>query len=378
MRGKYRNPLAFAAAWGMRERLRHRLAPIVRWSPLGAARPGCTAIVGMCSRLPDVLPANLRCLAASWPELRAVIVTVDAQQLPRQAAIEDAAARILGAVPVRFLYYSAEQSRLAERLKLPYVYSWLSWCLAIAQVDTEHVLIHDYDALVLGDTLRQRYDRFRASSAVVQGISWYASNGIEPSDALATTFEQFAQTAWLRSLRPIDLFNKVGRLDGRSVDFDTSLDAQHRLLERQRRDIMPMDIEQLVHPSQMIHQYTMFRRHPARRLPCFSMPMIPFFSYLGGDEGAIERAAAALQREAHTDVDLFGDGTRINLGQLTVAQVDWALKQMVQACVRLLLPPMPQLHAYGRGLYAAAGANEDQVWRGDFSPPQLDWIRQAA
>ena len=378
MRGKYRNPLGYAAAWLVRERLRRRLEDLVDWTPLTEPRPGCTAVVGMCSRLPDVLAANLRCLASSWPDLPQVIVAVDAPGLADQSRIERGAAAVLGRIPVRFVYYAAAQAEVAERLKLPYVYSWLSWCLAIGQVQTEHILIHDYDALVLGDSLRQRYERFRASRAVVQGISWYASNGLVVDDRLATTFEQFVCSRWLRSLAPIELFNKVRRLQGRTVDLDTTLDAQDRLLSPAQREIQPMDLEQLVHPSQMIHQYTMFRRRPAADLPCFSMPMIPFFSLLGGDEDAVPRAVRALGSQPPADVRLFGDDTRINLSRLTVAQVDWALKQMVQACVRLALPPLPALHAYGRSLYAAAGASPARVWRGDFSTAQRHWIQQAA
>ena len=92
-------------------------------------------------------------------------------------------------------------------------------------------------------------------------------NGVKEDDRLATTFEAFADAAWLRSQRPIDLFNKVRAVNGRSIDFDITLESQHRLLKPEERTILPMRQDQLVHPSQMIHQYTMFRHSPGKALP---------------------------------------------------------------------------------------------------------------
>lgn len=378
MQGKYSNYIQYAIAWLAREQLRSRLTGVVEWDPLRKAEPGCTVVIGMCSRLPDVIIANLRCVAASrWPDLKALIVTVDSTALRSGEAIEQAARQLLPDLKVEFFYYSKEQSSLAERLKLPYVYSWLSWCLAIRGVRTEHLLIHDYDALILGTTLEQRYAEFRRSNSKVQGISWYSVNGAEPADRLATTFEQFCDVAWLRSLRPLDLFNKIRLKNQRSIDFDTTLDAQDRLLSESERQVVPMNQDELVHPSQMIHQYTMFRRHPARALPCFSMPMIPFFSHLGGATRAISQATDALESSPHTDVDLFGDGTRVNLHQLDVLQTDWALKQMVQASLKLSIAPHHELYAYGIALYRSARAPEAMYWKGDFTAAQRAWIEAA-
>jgi hypothetical protein len=106
--------------------------------------------------------------------------------------------------------------------------------------------------------------------------------------------------------------------------------------------------------------------------------MIPFFAYLGGNTRAIETATLALNNGDPSDVDLIGDGTRINLAMLNVEQVDWALKQMVQAMERLGLAPNPMIHRYGAALYRAVGAPEEMVWRGDFTASQREWISLAA
>jgi len=378
MQGKHSNVLKWLAAWVARERLRKRLRGLVRWDPLTNPEPGCTVVLGMCSRLPHVLLANLRCLAAShWPDFKELVIAVDCRGFVGSEGYESTARKLLPGLPIRFLYYSETEAKLAEQLKLPYVYSWLSWCLAIRQVKTEHILIHDYDALILGRGLEQRYEEFCRSKAKVQGISWYAVNGFVPADRLVTTFEQFCDVVWLRSLEPLDLFNKVGIKNGRSVDYDTTLDIQDRLLTESERQMTPMNEDELVHPSQMIHQYTMFRRHPAKALPCFAMPMIPFFSYLGGFEEAIRRAASSLERSSPSDVDLLGDATRINLTQLNSAQVDWSLKQMVQTCLKLAIPPQQDFYQYGLALYKCVRAPASAHWVGDFTPGQRRWISLA-
>jgi hypothetical protein len=254
----------------------------------------------------------------------------------------------------------------------------MSWCIGISHTQTRRLLLHDYDALILGRSLGERHRSFVDSRAKVQGITWYHVNGLEEADRLATTFEAFFDTQWLRSLQPIELFNKLCIRHGRSIDFDTTLEAQDRLLTPGERTLAAMPLTELVHPSQMIHQYTMFRRNPAAAQPCFSMPMIPFFAYLSGMDGAIERATSMLEGGNKERLDMFGDGTWINLSLLTVANVDWSLKQMVQALLALRIEPDPAIHRYGTALYRAIGASENLLWRGDFTDAQREWIDRAA
>lgn len=379
MRGKHSNPFKFGVAWVYREWLRARIRGLVQWTPLAAPEPGCTAIIGMCSRLPDVMAANLRCLHQSrWPELTSIVIAVDTVRTAAHPQMESEARAICPELEIEFVYYSAAQSAAANKVQLPFVYSWLSWCLALRQVTTRNVLIHDYDALILGPTLAERYSEFVVSGAAVQGISWYDGNGVLPDDRLATTFETFVDAAWVRSLSPISLFNKMRVKKGRSIDFDTSLDVQDRLLPLAKRTIVPMNEDEIVHPSQMIHQYTMFRRLPGRPMPCFSMPMIPFFAYLSGKKNAMAYATEALARQHRHNVDIVGDGTQFNFEMLELAQVDWALKQMVQALIALECEPDRRVYDYGQALYKTIKVKGDLVWKGDFSNAQRHWIERAA
>lgn len=378
MRGKHSNPIVHCLAALARDRLRAKIAPSITWQPLTSPDPGCTAIIGVSSRLPDVLAANIRCLNMSrWPELKRVVLTVDCAREAFPPSIQQRIQQTYPDLNIELLFYSHAQAAMANKLQLPFVYSWLSWSIALATVRTQHVLFHDYDALVLGPTLANRYKAFANSGAMVQGISWYHSNGIEESDHLATTFEAFFDVPWLRSFEPVALFNKLRLVKGRSIDMDTTLDIQHRGLSESQRTIMPMDLEQLVHPSQMVHQYTMFRHSPGAALPCFSIPMIPFFAFLGGNSSLLECAIIPLEKSGRDEIDFLGDGTRFNFSQLTRPQVDWALKQMVQAFVALDVPPDPKVHRYGIGLYRIVGSTPEDHWRGDFTPQQRRWIAAA-
>ncbi len=378
MKGKYRNRLAHGLATLHREWLRRRVAKLIDWEPLIVAESGCTAIMGVCSKLPDLLLPNLRLLYASkWPELKRVIVVVDCEKSCFWEKISNEVRLAFSDLDIECLYYSASQAEFAELKKLPFIYAWLSWCIALKHTNTAHVLFHDYDALPLSPTFGERYRSFVASGAKVLGVTWYQNNGVEAEDRLVTTFEAFMDTVWLRSSRPVALFNKLRVVEGRSIDFDITLDLQ-RLLSPEQRAMSPMKLEELVHPSQMIHQYTMFRRSPAGALPCFAMPMIPFFGYLSGRSEALQHATRELTVGRREDLNLLADGTRINLSKLELAHVDWSLKQIVEVCLAVSWLPDHIIYLYGQALYRLVGAPAGAIWRGDFTRRQRIWIRAAA
>jgi hypothetical protein len=378
VRGKYESWPHFMAAYVYRQWVRQRIRGLISWSPLEHPQPGCTAVIGMCHRLPDVLLANLRCLDdVKWPELREVIITVDAVAGCLPADFEQQARASFARSEVRFCYYDEAQAKLTEQLRLPYVFSWLSWAIALSHTRTQVALLHDYDALILDNSLPARYREFARTGAAMQGIRWYEGNGVTADDRLATTFEAFLDVAWLRSFRPIEMFNQIGVVKGVSRDYDTLLEIQHRHTPSARRAVVGMSEASLVHPSQMVHQYTMFRKRPGADLPSFSIPMIPFFAFLSGRLDALAAAAARLRQARSRALDFLGDDTLINFAQLDTGCVDWALKQMVRVCVHRKIPPLGDLYDYGAALYTLARTPPAQLWKGDFTSEQRQWIDQA-
>jgi hypothetical protein len=378
MKGKYQNHLSFFLAKAYKIWLRYRIKNIVSWSRGARLDPGCTAVIGMCSQLPGILAANLTCLSKSrWSDLKEVLIVVDGKQGVLAEGFEKTILNKFSELNITFLYYDERQANLTEKIKLPYIYSWLSWCIAFSQVKTQTVLIHDYDALVLGNFFEERYLEFQKSGAKIQGIAWYNRNGIVVSDRLATTFEAFVDVAWIKSFSPIQLFNKVEKYKDKTVDYDSLLDIQANHTPESQRTIMPMDLNKLVHPSQMIHQYTMFCKFPGKTLPCFSIIMIPFFNFLSGDESALEKATQAILQGKRESMDLFGNRVKINLSELTTPQVDWMLKQSIQVFIALKISPFKALIDYGTALYQIAKTPSEKRWLGDFLPEQRQWINGA-
>jgi hypothetical protein len=515
---KYKTYLQFLIAKIHKNIKRYKISKLFSWEPLPPLKSGCTAIIGMCSRMPYVLGANLYCLNKSqWENLKEVIITVDAEKGALPDGFEEDIIQKFPQLKITFFYYNRQQAEFTAKINDPYIYSWLSWGTCMNHVRTKTVLIQDYDALVLsgkalekryhafiesgakiqgitwckisgfeaedhlattfeafldvnwirsfppvmgynrvgllkgrkvdydtyldiqanhtpenqrtiipmsgeelvhpsqmitqymrfrnspgktlpcfsvimtpffliqdydalvlsGKALEKRYHAFIESGAKIQGITWCKISGFEAEDHLATTFEAFLDVNWIRSFPPVMGYNRVGLLKGRKVDYDTYLDIQANHTPENQRTIIPMSGEELVHPSQMITQYMRFRNSPGKTLPCFSVIMTPFFYFLSGQENAITNATEALKQENPKRVNLLSDGVLINLSQLETKAVDFMLKLMIQVLVTYKKSPYQALIDYGTALYKACKTPADQIWVGDFTDAQREWIEAA-
>jgi hypothetical protein len=105
--------------------------------------------------------------------------------------------------------------------------------------------------------------------------------------------------------------------------------------------------------------------------------MIPFYMWLGGDNDALRRAIVGLDGGRREEVDLIGDGTVINLTQLTVEAADWILKQILQVVTSRNMPPEKDIVAYGTSLYRILGLEHERIWLGDFLPAHRRWLENA-
>jgi hypothetical protein len=376
---KYKTFRHFLIAKLHKDIKRYRISKIFSWEPLPQLESGCTAIIAMCSRMPYVLAANLDCLNKNrWSELKEVLITVDAEKGALPEGFEEDILQRFPQLKITFLYYNQQQAKLSAKISDPFIYSWLSWGTCLNHVRTQTVLIHDYDALLLSaQALEKRYQAFLESGVKIQGITWYKSNGFVTEDRLATTFEAFADVNWIRSFPPVMGYNKVGTFKGRRVDYDTYLDIQANHTPIEHRTIIPMGIEEVVHPSQMITQYMRFRNTPGKRLACFAVIMIPLFYFISGQKNAIINATQVLQRSPLERVDLLSDGVLMNLSLLDTKSVDFMLKLMVQALIGLEIKPFKALIEYGIELYRITKTPQEQVWVGDFTNAQREWIEVA-
>lgn len=371
---KYSNWLQYWVGVLYRVYVRLMVQWMVSWPQTGKLASGCTVIIGMCSRLPDILPANLTCLRlAKWPDLKEVIIVLDC---PINGFSESFAVRICEEfkdLNVRFIFYTRMQSAIAELLKRPYVYSWLSWTLAIKEVKTDSFYIHDCDALLLGNVLQARYQEFKKSHRRVQGVQWYGANGIVPSDGFVATFETFVDTKWLRKLQPIEMFNRIGWLDDRRIDYDILLDIQMNYSEPNQRGIVPMNENELIHPTQMIYQYTAFRRFPGRPWECAALIMIPLFYYLSGRKDIFATASRKIEERVGQRVALLNDGCEMNFEKLKPSHLNRMFLLMVQAFVALGIEPFQDFFRYTQTLYSLMDVPHAERWQMPMSEPQKRW-----
>jgi hypothetical protein len=325
MRGRYGSIVAYARAKAARGLLRAVLRPLVRWSPMTDPRPGYTVIIGCSTPLMAMLGVNLRMLAAQRAEnLREVLVVFDRRRSPAHAALEERVRAEHPNLPARFLYYRGVQERVARAIQWGWVYSWMSWCTGIAHATTRHVVLHDFDAILLHPgVLEARFAEIVRRGHEFVGVSLYKGNGVEASDGLVTTFELILDAAFVRErFRPIHAFNHVTTHHGRTVDFDTFLYVQSRA---GARSVLPVDEEAMVHPSQMICQYV---DHLNGRLPAIeanNLLLIPYFMYLSGEPGPFREVRRRLDGAGERRVNIFGKPA--DLSRLSPVHAAWLSKQ---------------------------------------------------
>lgn len=283
MQGKYPNWFAFQAARIRRAPMVARLRGLVEWQPLTHPEEGYTVVIGCMGALPDVAVMNLNLIRRmDTPSLRRVILVFDrpAADMPEGllARIEEAR----GTIPVKVLNYSEHQAEVARSIQWGWVYAWMSWSTGIAHATTRYVLLHDLDAMPVNPGFfERRYQLAKDSGKAFFGIRWYKGNGIEPEDELTTTFEMVLDAQIIRArTRPFDGFNDIRMHKGRSVDLDTFLGSQIIVGSSGQS---PIDEGDMVHPSQMICQYTdLIAGRNTGPQPKTNLPLMPAYMHLGG------------------------------------------------------------------------------------------------
>lgn len=350
---KYPTTVRFAKARASRAAMRAVLAPLVRWTRRPVEAEGYSVVIGCNARLGPMVDANLRMLERQdGAGLHEVLVVFDRS---REEMGEDPGERLRRKhpkLPIRTLFYSPLQSRVARAMDWGWIYAWMSWCIGVEACRTRWLVLHDFDALLLDPgVLRARHERARAGDAEFIGVRHYAGGGITPADRLVVTFELMLDAAFVReNFRPIDVFNRVRRHEGRRVEFDTFLDLQSR---GGRRAVLPIDEELMVHPSQMICQYVEHANGRAVPRDRHNLFMIPYYFDVGG---AAEEMAAVTRglREDGRRATLLG--RTVDAGLLTPEHAAWYAKQAGRLEGCLFGGVRPHVEAYFDLIARAAGA----------------------
>jgi len=325
MTGKYTNPLKYHAVRAQRSILRTAIAPLVSWSPLSDPSEGYTVIVGCHGLLGSLLLANLAMISRQdCRGIDRIILVIDRPRAQMPKDIEPVVRSRFGSLPIEFIYYRAWQRRIATMIGWAWVFSWMSWAMGIASTRTRFAMLHDFDAFLLEPhILLDRYKLICQRQDTYVGTRFYGGNGLLESDHLAATYELIFDVQYVREhFQPIDLFNHVSKHEGRTIDYDTFLWAQH---QHGSASVLPIDEEHMVHPSQMICQFTELLLHDRQPSRQPNLPLLPYFFDLGGEPNLIREHTRILSSQGVNEVPFFGRS--LLLDRLSMEHASWLRKQ---------------------------------------------------
>lgn len=343
--------------------MRRRLRPLVRWEPMSAPVPGYTVLIGGATRLLPVARANLTLLARqNATNCAEVILILDGRRDDLPADFERSCHDIMQTaghapgsrpIPVKIVCYNDVQVRTSRQIDWGWAYAWMSWSLGIAHCTTRYAILHDLDALLLGpNVLEERFEAIQREQVEWLGIDPYPDLGLDGHDAPVRTFEMIFDAAFVREhFNPIDLFNKMGTIAGRRLEFDTTIHAQIRA---GRRRVVPVDETLLVHPSQMICQYVDHSAGRERLPEANNLLMLPYFLLLGGDGRAFSDVAAQLRNRPDGPIRLWGGD--VHPSALPLPRADWLLKQAIRVEEAVFGAPRPEVADYFESIRRAAAS----------------------
>jgi len=289
------------------------LGTCVAWEPERELADGYSVALACAASLAPLAVANLRlCAKNQGGRLRELIAVFDCppQQIPSNFV--ETAREISRSIDITLLGYDRRQVRVARLFKNGWVFAWMSWCLAIASSKTQALILHDLDAMPIGPMVfEQIYENWLLAKAEFCGINLYSGNGVTEEMGLLKSCGLALDSAYVRrTFRPIDIFNAMAWVDGRMISFDTTLYAQW---QSPRRALRPIHESQLVHPSQLICHFTdlLAKRTDLRSVP-HSLPMLPYFLYLGDDPTWLATATEDLKHENSQCLHLFDRTARLD------------------------------------------------------------------
>lgn len=344
--GKYTTNTRYWAAKLRRFAVRLAISPLVEWKPLLHPNDGYTMIVGVNPGLLGMLDANLRLLARQDLSLmRQLIIVVGTSRSRVEASrIETRLKAEFPTLPLTFLYYTPVQYRIAASIRWAWVYSWLSWCIGIAEAKTRYVILHDFDALLIRrDLLINRYRSMLDHQVQYVGVRAYEGNGVLAQDELVTTFELMFDAQFVRKqFEPLDLFNHVTMYQGRTVDFDTFLYAQSM---SGAGTIVPIEQTEMVHPSQMICQFVeLTERGRLLTSKYHNLMLIPYYLFLSGDGKSMQEITDDLRTGGQGTLRFLG--THIPRRTLADQHIRWMRVQAERVERTLHDHVRPEVEAY--------------------------------
>lgn len=325
MKGKYSDPFTYNYFKFRRWMLDRAIRPLVKWTPQHDVTDGYSLIIACNDNYRPILTANLMMVERQQTtHLDKVYVVFDRTPEEMGREFERETVGRFARLPIEFVYYSPAQVKVAREIDWPWLYAWIGWCQGIELSRTRYSILHDFDAFpVRPDIFEEQYRVIRDRGDVFVGVKYYNGNGLHLADELLTTWELILDGQYLRNhFQPIEMFSKIGRYQGRMVDFDTFLYAQTKV---KQRSLARVGANDLVHPSQVISQVVELRngRRPVPRDG--NLMFIPYIYFLAGEDELIRSTTEELQNASWPYLQYFG--TRLDLRHQKETNAQWLRTQ---------------------------------------------------
>lgn len=355
MNGKYSSAISMFAAKVKRTPLLSVIRPLVRWQPLTDPRPGYTLVISCAAPLAPMLMANLAAVAKQdLTGLDRIIINFD---LPADMVVVPIEQRLQASfpdLPLQFRYFSRRQALVTRLIDWAWVYNWLCWCDGVASARTRYVMLHDLDAMpIQTDFFRSRYEAIRDRKLEFLGAMVYKSHGLIAEDNIMATFELMFDAAYVRQhFKPIQMFKRIQMHGGRSVDLDLFL---HPQTVENRREFMDYEREQMVHPNQMISQFTSHVGSRARSIPpqTNNLMLVPYYLFIAGEVQLLESLTRQLKATTDGVIEVFGKP--LDVSKLTATHAGWLREQAFRLDAAVASEVRPQVRVYWDTINELAG-----------------------
>jgi hypothetical protein len=309
------------------------LRTLVRWGPMKDPEPGYTVIIACNYNLRMILDTVLQLIVRQdTTNLRELMVAFELTEDQFPESFKRHILERFPSLPITFLTYDRAQSFWARAIDWPWLYSWMSWCKGISLSRTRYVLIHDYDALpIRRDFFEERYRLMQELGTTFVGVSPYLSNGIVAEDGFASTWELMIDAQVIRDrFQPVEIFNRLGRLQNRLVEFDTFLYAQWRIGST---TILPVELPaDLVHLGQVISQHTQVLNGRQKVAEC--VLFAPYMLYVAGAGELMQATREAIRTGKWPMITYCGK--TVDLSKLDRPLAEW-MTQLAEQVERTLV-----------------------------------------
>lgn len=246
-----------------REAAKKALSPLLRWGRPrpGQLKDGWSLILGAPWDLRSILDVNLMFLdRVDRAGLSAIHVVFDRMHRPGMDQVAEGARRRWPDLPLRFHHYRGMAGRVVEKIDVSTFYNSMNCSIAIAAIDTQYAVLHDFDLYPLRpDHFTRLVDRMSTDSLHFCGVERTRYDGLEESDNVLGTWGLGMDVGWLRSnWKPIDIFHRVEKIRGEMVMLDPFASV---MLRTDKRALVadPSD-EDFCHVRNLCSTYLRFTR----------------------------------------------------------------------------------------------------------------------